>query len=261
MNTVPSMNAPEDSGPEIPALAAILCLFLTALGTTFVARVSQNTALLASLIGATVAGLSVVLWAWARVARKRQSVRIVWHPKATHLAQGVAHVLVYAYWATYHPPLRDQFWLILAQIPFAYFLDIAFAWIRYGTYRMGFAPLPIVGSINLFLWMTDDWFAIQFLMVALAYISREWVVRKAEEISRHIFNPSALALVLVSLTLLLVRRSPYPWARVPSASNPSCWRGWSFSVCFPWCGPPWARLFLSWSSTLYGAVSPVAPIS
>ena len=72
-------------------------------------------------------------------------------------------------WAIHHVPVQDQFWLILAQVPFAYLLDMGLSWLRYGNYRFGFGPLPIIGSINLFLWMTDSWFSIQYVMVALAF--------------------------------------------------------------------------------------------
>ena len=99
--------------------------------------------------------------------------------------------------------MREQFWLILAQVPFAYLIDMGLSWLRYGNYRFGFGPLPIIGSINLFLWMTDSWFSMQYAMVALAFLSREYFRYRTDHGSRHIFNPSAFALMAVSLALLL----------------------------------------------------------
>ena len=108
------------------------------------------------------------------------------------------------YWGWHHAAVYEQLWLVGAQIAFAYLLDIGYAWRRYGRYRLGFAPLPIVGSINLFLWMRDEWFVVQFAMVALAYVAREHVRWKRDEGGPpvHVFNPSAIALSTVALVLI-----------------------------------------------------------
>ena len=40
-------------------------------------------------------------------------------------------------------------------------------WTRRRPFGMGFGPIPIVFSTNLFLWFRDDWFALQFLLEGL----------------------------------------------------------------------------------------------
>ena len=58
---------------------------------------------------------------------------------------------------------------------FAYAFDILLAWSRRDTYAIGFAPFPVVFSINLFLWFKPDWFYFQFLMVALGFAAKELI--------------------------------------------------------------------------------------
>ncbi len=160
-------------------------------------RARGSAGLMLACLGAAVVGAAWVLPPLLR----RDRVALVWLPRRPHLLQMLAQGIVYGYWALHWTPTLEQIPLVLVQVPFAYLLDIGFAWRRYGNYRLGFAPFPIVGSINLFLWMTDPWFAVQFGMIALAYASREWITWRGT--GRHVFNPSAIALVAVALALLL----------------------------------------------------------
>ena len=43
------------------------------------------------------------------------------------------------------------------------------------SYALGFGPFPIVFSTNLFLWFRDDWFYLQFLLVAVGFLGKEFV--------------------------------------------------------------------------------------
>ena len=56
-------------------------------------------------------------------------------------------------------------------------------WSRRNTYTLGFAPFPIVFSINLFLWFKPDWFYFQFAMVALGLAARELIRWNREGLS------------------------------------------------------------------------------
>ncbi len=168
--------------------------------------IGRSNGVITSLVLATLIAIGAAFWAWMRAAGQGRSPHIEWQPKTAHALQAVAHLCVYAYWSVHHPPVQEQLWLIAAQIPFAYLIDMAAAWRKHDQYRLGFGPLPIIGSINLFLWMTDDWFYIQFLMVGLAYASREFLRWRKDE-QTHIFNPSAFALVAVALVLLLTGQS------------------------------------------------------
>ncbi len=58
---------------------------------------------------------------------------------------------------------------------------------------------PIVFSTNLFLWFKDDWFAFQFLLIAIGFLGKAFVQWERDGRRGHIFNPSAFALALFSL--------------------------------------------------------------
>ena len=72
---------------------------------------------------------------------------------------------------------------------------------------------PIIFSTNLFLWFTDDWFYLQFLMVAAGFLGKAFVQWRREGRRTHIFNPSAFSLGLFSLVLIVTGTSDLTWGR------------------------------------------------
>ena len=77
---------------------------------------------------------------------------------------------------------------------FLYVLDMLVCWSRRDNWILGFGPIPIIFSMNLFLWFRDDWFYLQFVMVAIIVFGKEFLRWKRDGQSTHIFNPSAFAL-------------------------------------------------------------------
>ena len=69
---------------------------------------------------------------------------------------------VFIYWGTACPSVDEQVPLITAQICFAYGCEALFSWRRFGHWRFGFGPFPVVLSTNLFLWFVDDFFVLCF---------------------------------------------------------------------------------------------------
>jgi hypothetical protein len=63
--------------------------------------------------------------------------------------------------------------LIAAQLLFAYGFDSLLSWTHRRKFVLGFGPFPIIFSINLFLWFKDDWFYLQFGMVALGFLAKD----------------------------------------------------------------------------------------
>jgi hypothetical protein len=96
---------------------------------------------------------------------------------------------------------------------FAYAFDMLLAWSRRATYALGFAPFPIIISINLFLWFKPDWFYLQFLMVALGLAAKELIRWERDGRRVHIFNPSSFPLAIVSLILLATGTSGITWGQ------------------------------------------------
>ena len=96
---------------------------------------------------------------------------------------------------------------------FAYAFDMLLAWSRRDVWRLGFGPFPIILSTNLFLWFRDDWFALQFLMVAVGFLGKELVTWTRDGRRTHIFNPSGLSLSVFSVGLILAGRTDMTWGQ------------------------------------------------
>jgi hypothetical protein len=120
---------------------------------------------------------------------------------------------VYLYWGYYYRPVYDHALHIVAQLVFAYAFDMLLSWSRREKYVLGFGAFPIVFSTNLFLWFKDDWFYLQFLLIAIGFMGKEFVRWQREGKSVHIFNPSAFTLGLFSLILIATGTSELTWGQ------------------------------------------------
>jgi hypothetical protein len=133
-------------------------------------------------------------------------------PRAQHYVQALCQLSVYAYWGWHWPPVYAFAWLLVAQLLFAYAFDMLLSWTRRGSYLLGLGPFPIVFSTNLFLWFKDDWFYLQFVLVAAGFLGKEFVRWHREGRHVHIFNPSAFSLGLFSLVLIATGTTSLTWA-------------------------------------------------
>jgi hypothetical protein len=163
---------------------------------------------------AAVAALCVwaaVLWAGARLWN--QTFRIELFPPArSHYIQGSVQLCIYAYWGWYYREVYAQAPLILAQLVFFYAVEGLVSWSHRRSWRLGFGPLPIILSTNVFLWFKPDWYAFQFLLIATAVLGKEFIRWKRDGRSSHVFNPSAFGLALFALVLLATNTTQYTWA-------------------------------------------------
>ena len=121
------------------------------------------------------------------------------------------HSCVYAYWGWYWREVYHEIPLIAAQVFFLYVLDMLVCWSRRDKWILGFGPIPIIFSMNLFLWFRDDWFYLQFVMIAIIVFGKEFLRWKRDGHLTHIFNPSAFALFLTSIVLLATHNTPITW--------------------------------------------------
>ena len=134
-------------------------------------------------------------------------------PRAQHYVQGFCQLCVYSYWGWYWPPVYAYAPLLRGQLVFAYAFDLLLAWSRREPYALGFGPFPIVFSTNLFLWFSDDWFSLQFLLVAVGFLGKAFVRWRRDGRDVHIFNPSAFTLALFSLVLLATGTTDITWGQ------------------------------------------------
>ena len=130
-----------------------------------------------------------------------------------HYVQALVQLAVFAYWGWHWRPVYEFGTLLAAQLIFAYVFDMLLAWSRREAYTLGFGPFPIIFSINLFLWFRDDWFYLQFLMVGIGFLGKEFVRWKREGRAVHIFNPSAFSLGLFSLVLIATGTTSLTWGQ------------------------------------------------
>jgi len=163
-------------------------------------------------IGLAVVALLVFAWLLRRdVIASGRELKIEFLPRHVHYVQLAMHSCLYAYWGWYWREVYGYVPLILAQIVFAYALDTLVCWSRRDKWILGFGPVPIILSTNLFLWFRDDWFFLQFVMIAIGVVAKEYVQWKREGRSTHIFNPSAVGLFIFSVILIATHSTNITW--------------------------------------------------
>ena len=164
----------------------------------------------------TYLGVAAVLLCWQLalfVWSKQKTAGFAWEfvPVRAHYMQALVQFSIYVYWGWYWRNVYAEIPLILSQIAFLYIFDALLTWSRGQTWRMGFGPWPIIFSTNLFIWFRDDWFVCQFLLVSLGVLGKQFIRWQRDGRLTHVFNPSAFALSIVSLILLLTRASGITW--------------------------------------------------
>jgi len=175
--------------------------------------VRQNPNLLWSFLGA---GAVLLTWNAAlflSARRKGRTLTLEVVLRKQHYLQACAQGSVLLYWGWHWRQVYDSAYLIAAQLVFAYAFDMLLSWSRRDTYTLGFAPFPVIFSINLFLWFKQDWFYFQFLMVALGFAAKELLRWEKEGRWTHIFNPSSFPLAIFSIGLIVTGLSDITWGR------------------------------------------------
>lgn len=148
-------------------------------------------------------GFALQLLAW----RTRRPLRLTLSLRAQHYLQACAQATVYGFWIAYWPQAPAFVPILVAQLLFAYAIDMLITWWRRDDYVLGFGPFPIVFSINLFLVFKDPWFHWQFVLVGLAFVGKHLLTWNRDGRRVHIFNPSAFALGVMSLALVVTGTS------------------------------------------------------
>jgi hypothetical protein len=199
--------------PPRRAVALPLVFAAALLAVSLITPIRQNPRLAWS-----VAGAALLLMAWGAVllalsARSRRALALNVVLRRQHYVQACAHTAILLYWGWYWRPVYAAAWLIAAQILFAYAFDMLLIWSRRDVYTLGFGPFPIVFSMNLFLWFRHEWFFWQFVMLAVAFAGKALLQWDNRGRLTHIFNPSALALTVMSIGLLVAGASDITWGR------------------------------------------------
>jgi len=178
-------------------------------------QVRQNSRVLSAFLAAAAA---LLVWnALLAFSGRALSLEVV--VKKQHAIQACAQGSVLLYWGWYWPQVYASVHLIVAQLAFAYAFDMLLGWSRREKYTLGFAPFPVVFSINLFLWFKPDWFYLQFVMVALGLAAKDFIRWNKDGRRVHIFNPSSFPLAVFSLLLLAKGASDITWGQSISTTQ------------------------------------------
>lgn len=159
--------------------------------------------LVASFLGAggTILVAAAALWLRSRREDRPLSIEVAIYKH--HWVQSLTQLAVLFYWGWHVRFVYAFLPLILAQILFAYGVESLLHWTRRRHYRFGFGPMPIVLSINLFLWFRPEWFYWQFALIVVGYLGKDLIRWRKDGRSAHIFNPSSFPLAVGSIFLVL----------------------------------------------------------
>jgi hypothetical protein len=195
------------------ALLLPLALALGLAAMALIDAVRQNPRLSASFIGAStlIAVWTLALFARATRGGRRFGLSVTLRPQ--HYVQACAHASIFLYWGWHWRQVYDSSHLIVAQLVFAYAIDVLIAWTRRDEYSLGFGPFPVVFSTNLFLWFRNDWFFLQFAMLGIGFAGKALITWTRDGRRVHIFNPSAFALTIASIALLASGATDLTWGR------------------------------------------------
>jgi hypothetical protein len=197
--------------PVFRGFAIPVVLTSALLALTLLPRLRQNETLTWSFWAA-----AAFLLAWQGIlavrGRTAGPLRLA-APRAQHYVQSLCQFAVYVYWGWYWPQVYDFLPLLIGQLLFAYAFDMLLAWSRDEDFLFGFGPFPIVFSTNLFLWFKDDWFLLQFVLIAVGFLGKAYVRWQRDGRRVHIFNPSAFTLAIFSLVLLATNSTDLTWGQ------------------------------------------------
>jgi hypothetical protein len=170
----------------------------------FLHDAGRNVVVLRTLLAAAV---GILVWNAVLIVRAHRPLTVNLLLRPQHYIQACAQGSVLLYWGWYWRPVYDASPLIAAQLIFAYAFDLLLGWSRRGTYTLGFGPVPVIFSVNLFLWFKPDWFYLQFAMVGAGFAAKELIRWNRDDRPVHIFNPSSFPLGVISLILILTGTS------------------------------------------------------
>ncbi|HSM61549.1 MAG TPA: hypothetical protein VK849_12160, partial [Longimicrobiales bacterium] len=202
----PDLRSPAPGGEGVtlaPGRAALipggLALVLLLFGWV---QTRVNVGLLGSFVAA-----AAVLAAWTAAlvvsaSRGRRGLTLQTAIYRHHWVQACAQSVVFVWWAWHVRIVLAFLPLLVAQVIFAYGVDALLNWTRRGRWAAGFGPVPVVFSINLFLWFRPEWFVWQFAMILVGFLAKELIRWQRDGRSAHIFNPSSFPLAVVSLALI-----------------------------------------------------------
>jgi hypothetical protein len=194
---------------QVSPLALAGCLIGLLAAFSLIPWVSANPRLAGSIWAAALALLVLLLVVRHRAARAGRVLSYTIVPKPVHYVQLSMHTSIYLYWGWYWREVYHYAPLIVVQIVFVYVLDMLVCWSRRDKWILGFGPFPIVLST----------FFLQFLLVSTGVLCKEFITWRRDGRRTHIFNPSAIALAIFSIGLLITHSTYLTWGEEVAVSQ------------------------------------------
>jgi hypothetical protein len=136
-----------------------------------------------------------LLGVWAIFLRSRQGPPEITDValKFTHILPACLQTVLFTYWSTYWPEVLHHVPVIVVLLAYAYSFDLLLNWSLRRPYVPGLGPVPVVLSMNLFVWFPD--FGLAASAIAMALASKVFLHSRGH----HIFNPAVFGLTVVAV--------------------------------------------------------------
>lgn len=192
-------------GRTPPTLILVgLALFLAILACPLVHAEAMLVRTMLGVAGVLGVWLAVL---WARARATGHPLRVEFVPVRSHYVQGMVQTIILSYWGWYVRDVQLESPLIIAQVLYLTMLDALLSWSRGRGWRLGFGAMPIVLSTNLLLWFHHDVYYLQFVMITIGALGKQFVTWERDGRRTHIFNPSVFGQFTVAMALILTGTS------------------------------------------------------
>lgn len=185
---------------RLPLVPLLLALALGAF--TIVSPVADNPRLVWSFLGVGGAAFLFGVIVWVAGRRRGLMFETEFVPVASHYVQACVQLGILLYWGLFWERVYPEMPLMLGQLMYVYILDALLSWVRGRTWRIGFGPFPIVISTNLLLWFQHDWYFLQFAMLTVGVVAKQFLQWNRDGRRTHIFNPSAFGQFVFAVGLI-----------------------------------------------------------
>jgi len=185
----------------------ILILHAVLLAFLFFPEIRSNQVLVVSFLGTVILCALWSLLLFSSVSAKKRQLSLNFLLARNQWIQLLVQVAIVIAVCMHWSGFTDQLLLIFAQVIFAYIIELLCQFTIRDRVKLGFGPFPIVISINFFIWFKDEYFYLQFLMVALGILFKYLFTWNKWGSKSHIFNPSSLSLCVFSLFLMVTQNT------------------------------------------------------
>ena len=136
--------------------------------------------------------------------KRAPSVKFYWEIKYNHWVQLIGQIGFFIAWSYYYDQVYLRLPLYIGQIFLAVYLQILIDIYLKRDVRLGISLIPVVFSINFFLWFNVHYYWASLLMIAVAIVFKNFVLVKTKHGKQHLFNPSVAPMAIATYIILVL---------------------------------------------------------